>query len=100
MAKKTAPKTPGTALKALMQDYGLSSRKLAADIRQSQPTVFNLSCDKGGVTLQMAMRLSKYFGTTVDYWLDLQKEADKAKLMDDEKFCADLKSITKAKKPK
>jgi addiction module HigA family antidote len=97
MAKKSV-KTPGAALKALMEEYGLSSRKLAEDIKQSQPTVFNLSCDKGGVSLQMAMRLSRYFGTTLEYWLDLQMECDKARLASDAKFQAELKTIGKVKK--
>jgi hypothetical protein len=45
------------------------------------------------------VRLSKYFGTTIQYWVDLQNAYDLAELENDTELNEALKKIQKAKKP-
>ncbi|MDR3276320.1 MAG: HigA family addiction module antidote protein [Treponema sp.] len=98
MAKKIV-QSPGSVLNALLDEYQLSTRKLALDVKLSQPSVYKLVKGQGKLTVPTALRLAKYFGTSPEYWLDLQRKADLAEAAGDAKFTAILKAIVKAKKP-
>jgi addiction module HigA family antidote len=49
-----------------------SPYRLAIDLHVSAPTVNDIVREKRGITPEMAARLSKYFGTSEQFWLNLQ----------------------------
>jgi addiction module HigA family antidote len=59
-----------------MEPLELSSYKIAKAIGVSIPTVNEIVRERRAITAQMAMRLSRYFGTSPQYWLSLQAEYD------------------------
>lgn len=50
--------------------------RLAKDINVSTSTVLDLIHNKRKLTVEMALRLSKYFGNSHKFWLNLQNEIE------------------------
>jgi addiction module HigA family antidote len=96
---KLADQTPGAILNALMAEYQLNPTKLAGEIKLSPSGVRQITTGKTRITAYVALRLSKFFGNTPEYWLDIQNKADLAEAAKDAKLASALKSISKAKKP-
>ncbi|AEF86201.1 putative addiction module antidote protein, HigA family [Treponema primitia ZAS-2] len=92
--------TPGTVLKSLLDEYQLSTAKLAQAIGLSNSAVYQIAIGKTRVSAPVALRLAKYFGQTPAYWLELQTKTDLAEAAGDKKLSSDIKAISKAKKPK
>ena len=92
--------TPVSVLKALMDEYQLSSYSLAKAINLSISAVRQIVVGKTKVSVSTALRLARLFGQTPDYWLDLQREADLHEAKNDQELQSVLKDISKAKKPK
>ena len=68
---------PGDILKTeFMEPLGLSSYRLAKELHVSAPRVNDLVRGKRSVTADTAMRLSRYFGNTTQFWLNLQNKHD------------------------
>ncbi|QTA82377.1 Toxin-antitoxin system, antitoxin component [Desulfonema limicola] len=71
------PIHPGNILK---QDYllplSLTIKDMAANLGVSTKTLSRIINEKGSVTPDMALRLSRAFDTTPDLWLNLQKNYD------------------------
>lgn len=68
---------PGVYIKEYyLDELGITPYKMAKDIKVSQTLIGNIIKGKSGVTAEMALRLSKYFGTTPQLWLNLQKGYD------------------------
>lgn len=98
--KKQTVLVPGTVLKENYLDaYQLSPGKLAEDIGLSASAVRNVLINKAKISLNVAVRLAKYFGTTVQYWVELQNVYDLAEINQDAELNESLKKIPKAKKP-
>ena len=95
---KTA-QTPVSALKSLMDEYQLTAFSLAKAINLCNSAVQQIVKGKNKITVSTALRLSKLFGQTPIYWLDLQREADLAEAAKDKELSSILKGISKAKKP-
>jgi len=91
--------TPATVLQSLMDEYQLNPFSLAKSINLSNSAVRLLVIGKSKITVLTALRLSKFFGQTPDYWLDLQREADLIEASKDKELQDVLDSIAKAKKP-
>jgi antitoxin HigA-1 len=51
---------------------GISVYRLAVELLVSPPTVNDIVREKRGITPKMAARLAKYFGTSEQFWLNLQ----------------------------
>jgi addiction module HigA family antidote len=98
MAKETTP-TPAAALQTLMDGYQVTPAGLAKIIGLSQSGVRQIAIGQTRVTVPVALRFAKYFGTTPDYWINLQTVKDLADAAKDSKLSAVLKAIPKAKKP-
>jgi addiction module HigA family antidote len=92
--------TPGTVLKSLLDEYQLSTAKLAQAIGLSNSAVYQITIGKTRVSAPVALRLAKYFGQTPAYWLELQAKTDLAEAAGDAKLSAVVKGISKGKKPK
>ena len=51
---------------------GVTPHKLARELHVSPPTINDIVLEKRGVTPETAARLAKYFGTSEQFWLNLQ----------------------------
>lgn len=63
-------------LEEFLNPMGLSQRDLADAIRVPYQRVNELVNGRRGVTPSTALRLSKYFGTTPGFWMNLQLRWD------------------------
>ncbi|MDR2607828.1 MAG: HigA family addiction module antidote protein [Treponema sp.] len=97
MAKQSI-QIPSVVLKSCIDQYGLSPAKVATDISLSQSSIRQLINNKMKISIPIALRLSKYFGKTPEYWIDLQNKYDVAEAAKDSKLSAVLKAISPAKK--
>lgn len=71
------PTHPGEVLREeFMPDYELSVAKLAQALHVSRQSVNELVHERRAVSADMALRLAKLFGTTPQYWLNLQRNID------------------------
>lgn len=59
-----------------MKPLELSAYKLAKELRLSVPTVNEIVRRRRAVTAEMALHLSRYFGTTAQLWQSLQSQYD------------------------
>lgn len=67
------PTHPGEILlEEFLEPHGMTQKELAKRIKVSYPRVNELVHGKRGVTPDTALRLSKLFGTTPDFWLNGQ----------------------------
>src|SRR6266404_1304793 len=68
---------PGDILRQdFMEPLELSSYKLAKELGVTAPTVNEIVRRRRAVTAEMALRLSRYFGTTAQLWQNLQSQYD------------------------
>ena len=78
MAKKLLdPIPPGEILlEEFMRPLGVSINHLARDIGVPPNRISGIVNGKRSITADTALRLSKYFGTSAETWLDLQSDYD------------------------
>lgn len=71
------PPHPGEILKDLyLPDYNLTVTAFALKIGVSRTTASELVNCKNGVSAEMALKLAKAFGTSAQYWLNMQQAYD------------------------
>ena len=64
---------PGEILREeFLEPMNISAYRLSVELRVSPPTVNDIVREKRGITPEMAARLAKYFGTSEQFWLNLQ----------------------------
>ena len=89
------PTHPGEILREeFLEPMGISQTKLASALHTSFRAINELVNEKRGITVEMAIKLAKYFGTTPQLWLNLQNSYDLYKVMQKKK--ALIESITPA----
>ena len=72
-----APLHPGVILKYdYLEPLFINNSKLAELLGVSRVTVSKIVNERGPVTSNLALRLSRTFNTTPDLWLNLQMEYD------------------------
>ena len=72
---------PGEILKEeFLIPMGISAYKLSKSIGVQQTRISLIIKGERGITADTAMRLSKYFGTTPEFWMNLQREYDLRKV--------------------
>ena len=59
-----------------MPDYNLTTRGLAEKLGVSRQTVNELLLERRAVSPAMALRLSRLFGNTPEFWLNAQRAVD------------------------
>jgi len=68
---------PGAILRAkFMEQHGLSASGLAIRLHVPAPRVNDIVRERRGISPDSALRLARFFGTTPQYWLDLQAAYD------------------------
>ena len=64
---------PGEILyEEFLKPMGLSAYELAKQIRVPAPRVHDIVLKKRGITADTAVRLAKFFGTSEQFWMNLQ----------------------------
>jgi antitoxin HigA-1 len=75
--RKIRPTHPGEMLREdFMPDYGLSVSGMARALGVSRQTVNELLRERRAVSPEMALRLSRLFGNTAEFWLNAQRAVD------------------------
>ena len=75
--RKIKPTHPGEMLREdFMPDYKLSTSRLAEVLEVSRQTVNELLLERRAVSPVMAMRLSRLFGNSPEFWLNAQRAVD------------------------
>ena len=75
--RKRQPTHPGGILKRhYMEPLNLTVSGLAEDLHVSRKTISKIINERGSVTPDMALRLSKAFETSAELWLNLQTSHD------------------------
>ena len=96
---KTA-QTPAAVLSSLMEQYQLNPFSLSKAIYLSNSAIRQIISGKSKISIPTAMRLSKFFGQTPEYWLDLQRETDLTEAKKDQDLMVIIQNISKVQKPK
>ena len=77
MAKKIEPIHPGEILlEEFLVPMGISQYRLAKDISVPARRINEIVHGKRSVSADTALRLSRYFGTTERFWMNLQTRYD------------------------
>jgi addiction module HigA family antidote len=75
--REIPPTHPGEMLREdFMPDYGLTVSSLASALGVSRQTVNELLRERRAVTPIMALRLSRLFGNSPEFWLNAQHAKD------------------------
>jgi addiction module HigA family antidote len=75
--RKIPPTHPGEVLREdFMPDYGLTATSLADALGVSRQTINEILRERRSVTPIMALRLSRLFGNTPEFWLNAQNARD------------------------
>jgi antitoxin HigA-1 len=73
MTKKLAPLHPGEVLREeFMAPLGIKAYALAKACQVERPRLERIVREQQGITADTALRLSKFFGTTPEFWMNLQ----------------------------
>jgi len=82
--RKFPPIHPGEILvEEFMKPLKLSANRLAMDLHVPGTRIHAIINAKRDITPDTAMRLARYFGTTVEVWLNLQMRYDLEKAEDE-----------------
>ena len=74
---KRPPTHPGEFLREdFLPDYGLTVSGLATSLGVSRQSVNELLRERRAVSPRMALRLSRLFGNSAEFWLNLQRAVD------------------------
>ena len=74
---KRRPTHPGEMLREdFMPDYGLTVAGLAAAVGVSRQSINELLRGRRAVSPEMALRLSRLFGNSPEFWLNAQRAVD------------------------
>ena len=79
--RRLAPVHPGKILcDEFLEPMALSVYRLAQAIKVPRPRLNDIVLGRRGITVDTALRLGRYLGTTPDFWLNLQTryELDRA----------------------
>ena len=70
---KIAPMHPGEVLlEDFIEGFGITQNKVAVAIGVPPRRINEIVHSKRGITADTAARLARYFGTTPQFWLNLQ----------------------------
>lgn len=77
MPKKLNPIHPGEILREeFMVPLGLSSNALARALGVTAARINEIVREKRGISADTALRLARYFGTSHEFWMNLQVRFD------------------------
>lgn len=59
-----------------LEPLNITPYRLSKELKVSTSTVLDLLHDRRKITVEMALRLSRFFGNSHKFWLNLQNELD------------------------
>jgi len=74
--RKLPPIHPGELLRDELAEIGISLNELGRALRVPMNRISAIVNGKRAITVDTAMRLARYFGTSPQYWLNLQSAYD------------------------
>ena len=75
--RQLPPVHPGEILRdEFLVPLGLSGCRLARALKIPRPRMNDIVRGRRGVTVDTALRLGRYFGTTTEFWINLQARHD------------------------
>jgi addiction module HigA family antidote len=74
--KKLPPIHPGELLRDELNEIGVSMNELGCALRVPMNRISAIVNGQRAVSVDTAMRLARYFGTSPQYWLNLQNAYD------------------------
>ncbi len=72
MGNNMRPIHPGEQLRDELDERGLSGSALARELHVPAPRINDILAGKRGITADTALRLARYFGTSAEFWMNLQ----------------------------
>lgn len=73
------PIHPGEVLREeFLRPMGISAHALAMALQVPAPRINDVVRERRAVTVDTALRLAKYFGTSAEFWMGLQTDFDMA----------------------
>ncbi len=76
-ARRLPPVHPGEILREdLLKPLGISINRLGRDLRVPVTRMSEIANGRRGITADTALRLARYFGTTPEFWMNLQAAFD------------------------
>lgn len=77
MASKIRPIHPGEVLvDEFLEPLALTPYALAKALGVPQPRIYAITRRERGITADTAMRLARFFGTSEEFWMNLQTHYD------------------------
>lgn len=71
------PTHPGKILNDdFLKPMGLSQTRIAKEVNTTFRTINEIVNEKRNISPEMAIKLSRYFGTSAEVWLNLQNQYD------------------------
>ena len=83
-------------MEEFLEPLDITPYRLAKDLGVSTSSILDLVHNKRKISVEMSLRLSKYFGTSSKFWLNKQNELDLHEAS--EKLENDLNKIPSCKK--
>jgi len=93
------PVHPGEILREdFLAELGMSANALAKALHVPAPRVNDIVRERRGVTADTALRLARYFGSTPQFWLNLQSAYDlrRAEIAAGRRIAREVSAITDA----
>jgi antitoxin HigA-1 len=76
--KMKKPPHPGLLVREIIESNSLTITQVATAIGVSRPNLSEIVNCRAGISLEMAMRLSKYFGSSLALWRNVQARYDES----------------------
>ncbi|HXD90102.1 MAG TPA: HigA family addiction module antitoxin [Candidatus Binataceae bacterium] len=76
ITNKMRPIHPGEILREELDELGLSARALATALKVPTNRITTILNGRRGITADTALRLARFFGTSPEFWLNLQSAHD------------------------
>jgi addiction module HigA family antidote len=68
---------PGEILREeFLQPMGMTAHALAMALQVPAPRINDIVCERRAITVDIALHLAKYFGTSAEFWIGLQTDFD------------------------
>jgi antitoxin HigA-1 len=75
--RRLPPVHPGEILREdILKPLGISVNKLGRDLRVPVTRISEIVNGRRGISADTALRLARYFGTTAEFWMNLQAAYD------------------------
>ena len=73
------PVHPGEVLREeFLLPFGMTAHALAVALRVPPPRIHDVVRDRRAISVDTALRLARYLGTSAEFWLGLQTDYDMA----------------------